>query len=71
MINPLAVAINEVLKGHYPHRGMQVSRGATCECGYWTGTEEAGKNRPAGVQGDQLNWHRASLIAEFLDGETE
>lgn len=71
-MNPLAVAINEVLKGHYPTRGMRVSSGQTCECGYWTGGEVSGKTRPfGGVQGDGLNWHRASLIAEFLEGEEE
>ena len=65
-MDDLAVVINNVLKGHYPTRGMQVSRGVTCECGYWTGTEESGKNRPVGVSGDQLDWHRAKLVADFI-----
>lgn len=60
----LAVAINNILKSHKPATGMVVSMGQTCQCGYWTGEERAGITRPAGVNGDGLDWHRSVLIAK-------
>lgn len=54
---------------HHPTRGMAVSMGVTCECGYWTGTEQGGKNRPVGVRGDQLDWHRTQVTIAVLKGE--
>ena len=54
------------LSKHHPKRGMVVAMGVTCECGYWTGGEEGGKNRPVGVRGDQLDWHRTKVAAAIL-----
>lgn len=69
-MNETAIAINAILLGHKRSSGMVVSMGATCECGYWTGNERAGVDRPAGIV-DALNWHRAVLIAELLKGDGE
>ena len=65
-MNKLAIEINDILRGHYPSRGMKVSMGETCQCGYWTGNEKAGYDRPVGVV-NALDWHRANLIAEFIE----
>lgn len=55
--------IAKALSKHHPTRGMSVSMGVTCECGYWTGSEaEAGK-RPLPWGGDGLDLHRADIIA--------
>lgn len=67
-MNPLAVKIEAVTKQHVMTRGLQVSRGATCQCGYWTGEEQPGITSPLGFL-DPLNWHRSKVIAEFLEGE--
>lgn len=57
------------LSKHHPARGVQVASGVTCECGYWTGTEEPGRNRPIGIRGDQLDWHRTQVVIEFQRAE--
>lgn len=67
-MDELSVEINSILNAHQPTSGMQVAMGATCACGYWTGDEQAGVNRPIGSAGDQLNWHRSQLIADFVKG---
>lgn len=55
------------LNNHHPTRGMAVASGVTCECGYWTGNEVAGRTRPVGSNGrDQLDWHRANIIAPVV-----
>ena len=59
-----AIQINEILKEHIRVEGMTVSEGEICQCGYWTGNERAGKDRPLGIN-DPLNWHRALLIADI------
>lgn len=61
----LTVQIFHALDAHQPTRGMKVAMGETCECGYWTGQEEAGKTRPVGYR-DMLNWHRAEVVRELL-----
>lgn len=48
--------ILKVIQDHKPARGMKVTSGETCECGYWTGDEVAGVDRPPGVR-DELDWH--------------
>jgi hypothetical protein len=58
------------LSKHHQTRGMAVSMGVTCECGYWTGEEEGGKNRPVGIRGDQLDWHRTQIALRFFEGGT-
>jgi hypothetical protein len=54
---------------HHPTRGMAVTMGTTCECGYWTGREQPGVDRPVGVRGDQLDWHRTQVAIAVLKGE--
>ncbi len=67
----LEEAINTELSKHHPRTGMVVSSGVTCECGYWTGIEHSGITRPVGVNYDQLNWHRAQVIASLVGGENK
>lgn len=64
----LAEPLYRELSKHHPTRGMSVAMGVTCECGYWTGGEQPGKNRPVGVRGDQLDWHRTQVALDFLGG---
>lgn len=59
-------ALYRELSKHHPTRGMSVAMGTTCECGYWTGDEEGGKNRPVGIRGDGLDWHRTKVVVAFL-----
>jgi hypothetical protein len=61
-----AEALYRDLSKHHPTRGVSVSMGVTCQCGYWTGEEEPGKTRPVGVRGDQLDWHRTQVAIEFF-----
>ena len=58
--------MNEILRSHKPTTGMQVASGITCECGYWTGDERAGVDRPVGIRGDGLDWHRSLLIGDLI-----
>jgi hypothetical protein len=67
----LTVRIFRALEDHYPTRGMKVASGETCECGYWTGQETAGKTRPVGHRGDVLNWHRAEVVRGLLTREPD
>lgn len=62
-------ALYRELSKHHQTRGVSVSMGVTCECGYWTGEEDGGKNRPVGIRGDQLDWHRTKISLEFLKGQ--
>ncbi|WPM94321.1 hypothetical protein VB1_CDS0072 [Arthrobacter phage Marchesin] len=54
------VAMAEVLRSHVPATGMVVASGITCRCGYWTGEERPGINRPVGFSG--LAWHQAQAL---------
>ncbi|KQO98590.1 hypothetical protein ASF30_11045 [Leifsonia sp. Leaf264] len=70
-MDELTERIASALAQHFPTRGMSVSMGVTCECGYWTGAEpEAGK-RPLPWGRDQLGLHRARIIRELLGLPTE
>jgi hypothetical protein len=64
-MNDFTVRVNEILRDHRESAGMMVSRGSTCQCGYWTGNERAGVTRPVGII-DPLDWHRAELIEALL-----
>lgn len=63
-----AELIHKTLKRHQPEQGMKVSTGETCICGYWTGEEEPGKSRPAGLGTMSLAWHQAQMIDRVLEG---
>jgi len=63
-----ALAIAEVLTHHYPTRGMQVSMGATCHCGYWTGSEPDAGKRPLPWGVDRLDLHRGRVIEALIAG---
>ena len=52
-----------VLVKHHPTRGMSVSMGVTCECGYWTGSEPESGKQPLPWGRDSLDLHRADVIA--------
>lgn len=54
-----------VIREHQPTTGMAVTMGTTCKCGYWTGDEEPGRNRPVGFQG--LQWHQAVMVSKKID----
>lgn len=58
-------ALYRELSKHHPARGMVVASGVTCACGYWTGVERPGVDRPPGVTGDQLDWHRAQVTVRM------
>lgn len=60
----LTVRIAESIRAHQPTTGMKVAMGETCACGYWTGRDRPGKERPVGYQG--LQWHQATVIRELL-----
>lgn len=64
MYHPVEAKIAKVIQEHKPTRGMKVSMGETCQCGYWNGNEVAGKTRPVGLQG--LDWHVAQEIFKAL-----
>lgn len=66
LLGGFAESVNEILRSHKPTTGMKVASGQTCECGYWTGEERAGVDRPVGVRGDGLDWHRSLLIADLI-----
>jgi len=65
-LDPEAVRINNILRNHRPAQGMKVAMGQTCQCGYWTGEERPGYDKPVGnaIGSDGLDWHRAQLIAD-------
>lgn len=63
--SPLAAAIGDIIRQHQPTTGMRVASGETCRCGYWTGTERPGKDRPVGHGG--LTWHQAQEITAAID----
>jgi hypothetical protein len=54
------------LAKHHPSRGVVVSSGTTCECGYWTGDEPEGGKRPLPWGRDRLDLHRGRVAVEFL-----
>lgn len=64
-LDPEAVWVNSILVNHRPAQGMKVAMGQTCQCGYWTGEERPGYDKPVGnaMGSDGLDWHRAQLIA--------
>jgi hypothetical protein len=64
-LDPVAVRVNSILANHRPAQGMKVAMGQTCQCGYWTGEERPGYDKPVGnaMGSDGLDWHRAQLIA--------
>lgn len=63
----LEVTINKILTSHRVASGMKVAMGRECTCGYWSGAEHPGTSRPMGFSGDGLNWHRAKVIAAFIE----
>lgn len=52
------------LQKHHRTRGMAVTMGVTCACGYWTGSE---KQPPRAAGSDGLDWHRAQVVAEIVE----
>ena len=60
-----AVKINEIIRDHVPTKGMAPTMGTYCVCGYSTGDERPGIDRPPGVR-DPLDWHRANLIVKAM-----
>lgn len=65
--HPVEQKIARILNEHKPTRGMRVTMGETCQCGYWTGNEEPGKTRPVGLQG--LDWHVSREIFKMFYGQ--
>jgi hypothetical protein len=65
MTDPAIEALASLLSEHHPTRGMRVSQGMTCACGYWTGTESP-TGRTVRTGSDQLDLHRAQIISEWL-----
>lgn len=59
-------ALAAELAKHHPTRGMSVSTGVTCECGYWTGSEEEAGKRPLPWGRDSLDLHRARIVAALV-----
>jgi len=68
MWHPVEEMILRTMQQHKLALGMQVTEGETCECGYWTGNEEPGRNRPLGVR-DALDWHVSQEIFKVLYGD--
>lgn len=66
-MNEISEFLYRELQRHHQHRGMVVASGVTCACGYWTGEERAGIDRPIGVSGDQLDWHRTQIVLVLLN----
>ena len=67
MSDTVTERLAEVLNAHHPTRGMSVSMGVTCECGYWTGSEPDAGKRPLPWGRDQLDLHRATALAPVVD----
>jgi hypothetical protein len=63
---PLREFIAAELNKHHPTRGMAVAMGVTCECGYWTGSEEERGRRPLPWGRDQLDLHRADVVTGLV-----
>lgn len=65
--------LEKIHKEHGPTTGMKVSSGDTCKCGYWSGVERPGIDRPLGYQG--LDWHIIQLqtmaLSVRFEGVTE
>lgn len=64
--------IARLLNYHHRTRGMAVTMGTTCACGYWSGSEKFGHEYTVpGLQGaDLLDLHRATVIAKALAAES-
>lgn len=63
---PLREFIAAELNNHHPTKGMAVSMGVTCACGYWTGSEPERGKRPLPWGADQLDLHRADIVADLV-----
>lgn len=61
--------INElagVLGAHHPTKGMAVTMGVTCYCGFWEN-----RNVLRTSVSDGLDYHRAEVIVEYLTAKAE